>query len=409
MSGIKITSIFSKSMLISSMLLLFYSDALFAQNVNVAVKRSHSIQIQSSVSADLETIAAPDSLTIIAIRVAFQQDDNRLTSGDGTFGENSLPYLSDNDITIDPLPHDRAYFESHLEFAKNYFTRVSGNSITIDYRVLPDIYSLDRKMEYYSPTGETFSNEKLALLAEDSWAKVEQNGGFNTDGLNPDKTAFIIFHAGVGRDIQLTGTTLDITPQDIPSLSLNKESLSELLQVPSFSGFPINNGSFRITNTLILPRTLSRRGEDFTGGEFVLQLSTNGLICASIGSYFGLPDLFNTQTGNSGIGRFGLMDGESFFSYRGLFPPFPSAWERIQLGWQNAFTISNFQSTEIQLPAASANQANSIAKYNLSSGEYFLAENRHRDPENDGAILTIRQPDGTVVEQNFTNENQTFT
>jgi ribosomal protein S1 len=26
------------------------------------------------------------------------------------------------------------------------------------------------------------------------------------------------------------------------------------------------------------------------------------------------------------------MDGESFFSFRGLFPPQPSAWEKIKLG-----------------------------------------------------------------------------
>ncbi|NGP75886.1 T9SS type A sorting domain-containing protein [Balneolaceae bacterium YR4-1] len=392
-------------MLISSMLLLFYSHASIAQEISVS--RSHSIQ---SANTDLESIGAPDSLTIIAIRVAFQPDENRLTSGDGTFREGSLPYLDNENITIDPLPHDQSYFESHLEFAKNYFTKVSANRIEIDYRVLPEIYSLDRQMEYYSPTGENFSNEKLAQLAEDSWAKVEANGGFDTEGLNPDKTAFIIFHAGVGRDIQLTGTTLDITPQDIPSLTLNRNSLSDLLGDPSFSGFPINNGSFQVTNTLILPRTLSRRGEDITGQEFVLQLSINGLLCASLGSYFGLPDLFNTQTGSSGIGRFGLMDGESFFSYRGLFPPYPSAWERIQLGWDDAFTITSTQpSGKVQLSAASENVMNSIARYNLSSEEYFLLENRHRDPENDGATISIRQPDGTLVQQTFSNTNQTIT
>ena len=394
-------------MLFSSMLLLFYNSASHAQDVKL--KRSHSIQ---ALPTTLESIEAPDSLTIIAIRVAFEPDDNRLTSGDGTFGEGSLPYLQNNGITIDPLPHDQSYFEAHLEFARNYFTTVSGNSIDISYRVLPEIYTLDRQMEYYSPTGETFTNEQLALLARDAWEKVEELGGFDTQGLNPDKTAFIIFHAGVGRDIQLTGTTLDITPQDIPSLTLNRESLSNLLQDPAFTGFPINDGSYQITNTLILPRTLSRRGEDVTGEEFVLQLSINGLLCASLGSYFGLPDLFNTRTGNSGIGRFGLMDGESFFSYRGLFPPYPSAWERMQLGWQDVFRINASQtSNDIQLPAASllSNQSNGIARYSLSGEEYFLVENRHRDPENDGATLTIRRSDGTLVEQTFSNENVTFT
>lgn len=403
MSGKKSISFFYKSMLISGMLLLFCGTLSYAQNV--VLKRSHSIQ---ALNSEIGSIEAPDSLSIIAIRVSFQPDENRLTSGDGTFENGSLPYLSNNKITIDPLPHNQAYFEAHLEFAKNYFTKVSGDNIAVQYRVLPVIYQLDNQMEFYSPTGETFTNEKLALFARDTWQKVEENGGFDTSGLDPDNTAFVIFHAGVGRDIQLTGTTLDITPQDIPSLTLNRESLSTLLDDPDFSGFPINNGNFRVANTLILPRTLSRRGEDITGQEFVLQLSINGLLCASIGSYFGLPDLFNTQTGNSGIGRFGLMDGESFFSYRGLFPPEPSAWEKIQLGWQNAFTINVQLNGDIPLPASSLNQQNSIAQYNLSSDEYFLVENRHRDPQNNGATLTIQQPDGALVEQNFTNTDLTF-
>jgi len=396
----------AKSILLSSMLLFFCRYPVPAEAQPVPLQRSHALQINNhNSSLDVEV---PDSITIIAVRVSFQADQNRLTTGTGTFAENSLPYLENNPITIDPLPHDQSYFESHLEFAKNYFARVSDNQFTIEYRVLPEIYQLDNPMEVYSPTGETFSNEKLALLARDTWQKVEEAGGFDTSELDPDRTAFIIFHAGVGRDVQLTGTTLDITPQDIPSITLDSNAFSILLNDPSFNGFPVNNGTFRITNSLILPRTLSRRGEDFTGTEFVLQLSTNGLICASIGSYLGLPDLFNTETGSSGIGRFGLMDGESFFSYRGLFPPEPSAWEKKVLGWQTPFSISAQSETDIQLPAAALNDLSSIARYNLSSDEYFLVENRHRDPMNNGVTLTIKKPDGTLVQQNFENTNQTF-
>lgn len=390
------------------MLLFFcgYPDPAAAQSIQV--QRSHSLQTENSSTLSENVLEAPDSITVVAVRVSFQADENRLTSGDGTFGENSLPYLENNNITIDPLPHDRSYFEAHLEFAKNYFAKASDDQLTVEYRVLPDIYQLDNPMEVYSPTGETFSNEQLAYLARDTWEKVEENGGFETADLNPDQTAFIIFHAGVGRDIQLTGTTLDITPQDIPSISLDHNALSTLLDDPSFSGFPINGGTFRISNSLILPRTLSRHGEDITGTEFVLQLSINGLICASIGSYLGLPDLFDTETGDSGIGRFGLMDGESFFSYRGLFPPEPSGWEKKRLGWQDTFILSIQTESEVQLPAASLTNPVSIAQYNLSSDEYFLVENRHRDPMNDGAILTIRRPDGSLAEQSFSNNDETF-
>lgn len=390
-----------KSMLFLSMLLLFYHNPAYAQEVEP--RRNHAINSTTALHPNV-----PDTLAIVAVRVEFQPDENRLTTGNGTFQSGNLSYLDKGDVTIDPLPHDSSYFSSHLEFAKNYFEQVSGQQIAIEYRLLPNIYQLPRRMENYSPTGENFTNEKVAKLVTDTWTTVENKGGFPTSELDPEKTAFIIFHAGVGRDIELTGTTLDKTPQDIPSLFMGQVTLSNLLNDPDFVGFDINNGTFKVTNSLVLPRTLSRPGEDVTGKEFVLELSINGLLSASIGSYLGLPDLFNTETGNSGIGRFGLMDGESFFSYRGLFPPEPSAWEKIFLGWQSPFSITKQTDGAISLPSAGTHQNSSIAKLSLSSQEYFLIENRHRDPNNDGVTLTFRQPDGSLVTRKYSNQDEAF-
>lgn len=394
---------FLKSMFFFSVL-LFFKDG-YARK-QPPVKKSHSLNYNFERT---NRTLSNGTLHIVAAIVEFRPDDNRFTSGNGAFGSGSLTYLKNNSVTIDPLPHDQSYFEAHLEFAKNYFETVSGNKLSIEYKVLPGVHQLDQKMEYYSPTGLEFTNEQLAVLARDVWEKVEDNGGFDATGLDPENTAFIIFHAGVGRDIELTGTTLDKTPQDIPSLYLGKAALSQLLNDPGFEGFPINNGAFRIANSLILPRTLSRRGEDISGNEFVLQLSINGLLCATIGSHLGLPDLFDPVTGASGIGRFGLMDGAGIFSYNGLFPPEPSAWEKILLGWITPFEINPDSSIPVTLEAVSLRQTGFIAgKYALSSQEYFLVENRHRDPQNDGATLTIRKPDGSEVQQQFTNNDETF-
>ncbi len=383
------------------MLFLIFQPAAFAQQI--AIKKSHSI----TPSLQQNAVPTTGTLNVVAIMVEFEPDSNRLTSGTGIFGPGGLPYL-ENVVNqrVEPLPHDKYYFESHLEFAKNYFEKSSDGQLNISYQVLPQVYRLDKKMEEYSPTGETFTNEKIAYLIRDSWAKVNENGGFDATGLNPDETAFVIFHAGIGRDIELTGTTLDITPLDIPSIYLSKKGIGDLLDNPSFDGFEINNGSFRITNSLIIPRTESRRGLDIQENEFVFPLSINGLLCASIGSHLGLPDLFNTETGESGIGRFGLMDGASFFSYNGLFPPEPSAWEKTFLGWSTPFLVMAPDS--ISLPAATLNAPNSIAKYEISSTEYFLIENRHRDLNNSGVTLTFQKPDGSTVQQTFLNTNDQF-
>ena len=383
-------------------MLFYFSLSSFAQTQSL--KRTHPISSSNRVSSFVPTTG---TLDVVAIMVEFQPDSNELTSGTGVF-EGGLPYLLNEPTNIDPLPHNRSYFEAHLEFAKNYYEKSSDGQLTIDYRVLPDIYRLDKEMKEYSPTGKTFTNEKLAEFVVDSWTKVEENGGFDAAGLDPDNTAFVIFHAGIGRDIELVGTSLDITPQDIPSIILKKNNLSELLDNPNFEGIPINNGAFRISNSLIIPRTESRRGLDIQENEFVFPLSINGLLCASLGNHLGLPDLFNTETGDSGIGRFGLMDGASFFAYQGLFPPEPSAWEKTFLGWTTPFEISTQTEGDVSLTASTSNDFGNIARFNLSSTEYFLLENRHRDIAGNGVTLTIRRNDGTKVQQTFTNDNDTF-
>lgn len=400
-------------MLVFSMLFPFLSRVSTAQQVQL--NRSHAISLNNNASPSSLTQPATGTLDVIAIMVEFQPDSNRLTSGTGIFGSDGmdgLPFLSRaEDFRIEPLPHDQDYFEAHLELAKNYYEQSSDEKLSLNYHILPEVYQLPQKMEAYSPTGEVFTYEKIAQLTQDAWQAVENEGGIPTDittGLDPEKTAFIIFHAGIGRDIELTGTNLDITPFDIPSIYLDKNALGDLTDNAAFNGFPVNNGNFRVTNSMIIPRTQSRRGLDIQENEFVFPLSINGLLIASIGSHLGLPDLFNTETGDPGIGRFGLMDGAAFFGYNGLIPPEPSAWEKIYLGWQEPFEIDVNTPDPITLQAASGRSVHSIAKINLSASEYFLIENRHRDYNFNGITLTIQTPEGNLVEKTFTNQDEAF-
>ncbi|NBC02742.1 MAG: hypothetical protein GVY20_03460, partial [Bacteroidetes bacterium] len=350
----------------------------------------------------------PQNLKILGVMVEFQPDTNRFTSGNGTFDTGSIPYLEDPGTNIDALPHDQNYFEAHLEFVKNYFENVSRNQISVDFEVLPDIYKLPQKMANYSPIGEDPDLSEVSMFISDVWTQVNEKQDLTTDFKKSDNIAFVIFHAGVGRDVELTGTNLDKTPQDLPSFYLNKQTLANFLDDPSFSGFPINNGDLLVDNSLIVPRTLTRSGTDAVGNQFILPLSINGLLTAQVGSHLGLPDLFNTETGQSGIGRFGLMDGAGIFSYSGLFPPELSAWEKTYLGWETPFLVDTNSESNITLSSKSDKQNNSIAKIPLSKSEYFLVENRHRDPEGNGVTLTIKKSDGSYVSQTFTNQDLGF-
>lgn len=396
----------SSGIICMSLLFLFSAYCNSAQS---QVPQLHSLShLDLAVSTNDKPVEG--TLNIVAVMVEFQPDTNRFTSGNGTFGPGGLPYLEELGTNIDPLPHDQHYFESHLEFSKNYFEKMSGGKLDVRYQVVDEIVRLDKKMEEYSPVGEDPGFEPLANLARDTWERIHELGDLSIQLSPYENTAFIIFHAGAGRDIELTGTTLNQTPQDIPSVYLSQSALSRLLNDPGFSGFDIDNGNFLVDNTLIMPRTLSREGEDVTGNPFVLPLSINGLLTAQIGSYIGLPDLFNTETGESGIGRFGLMDGAGIFAYNGLFPPSLSAWERSFLGWDEPFKVNTRDETSVDLPAIRNEtvSGNNIAKINISNEEYFLVENRHRDPNGAGVTLTIREPNGNITQQTFTNRDEEF-
>ncbi|WP_158278639.1 T9SS type A sorting domain-containing protein [Rhodohalobacter mucosus] len=340
----------------------------------------------------------------------FQPDDNRFTSGNGTFEPGAIPYLENPGTSVDALPHNRAYFESHLEFVSNYYRRMSDSRLSISYTVLPDVYRLPEPMENYTDTGTDPELTPLARLVTDAWSLVAGSGDLPLEEFSQGdiRTAFVIFHAGIGRDIKLTGTTLDRTPQDIPSVYLDRDALSSLLADPSFTGIPIDNGSVIVNNSLIIPRTQTRAGTDVTGNRFLVPLSINGMLAAQLGSHLGLPDLFNTETGESGIGRFGLMDGASIFAYNGLFPPALSAWEKIRLGWAEPIELAYSESATLTLPADAPGLSQRIYKIPISSGEYFLIENRHRDPLGNGITLTIRKPDGSVATATFTNSDEAF-
>ena len=333
-------------------------------------------------------VLAQDTVRVLALMVAFKQDSDTRTTGDGTFE------TAGTAETIDPPPHDSAFFSQKLRFLRNYFSKVSNNQLEIQADLYPSVVTLGDTMAAYSPPASG-PNEPLGRLIQDGWTAASTlTPSFPFSSYN----AFILFHAGAGRDIDLINLLgYDPTPGDIPSLYVDLESLRSFLNDPAYQGVPVNGGAFRITNSLILPETETRVIGSGTSAS-TISLGMNGLLAATFGSYLGLPDLFNTSTGASGIGDFGLMDGAAIFAYSGLFPPEPSAWEKIRLGWARPIVLSSGTQT-ISLPAVGLTTTgqDTIYKIPITSSEYFLIENRIRDPLQNGQTLTLIQNGQQVV------------
>ncbi|HTY10723.1 MAG TPA: T9SS type A sorting domain-containing protein [Bacteroidota bacterium] len=328
----------------------------------------------------------PDTLRILAIMVQFQQDSDTLTTGNGRFDLTAAPQR-----IIDAPPRDSSYFADHLLFAKNYFPKASNGRQNVSTTVLGTVLTLSKQMKQYAPLASGGSGADLPMgeMIQEAWALADSaNPAFPFE----EYDLFVIFHAGAGHDVDLQSSIgYDPTPYDLPSLYFSLSGLQNLFGA-SFAGVPLkNHPAFFITNSIVLPETENRVLPASTGGNFLYQLSINGLIVANIASYLGLPDLFDTQTGGTAIGRFGLMDGQAIFSFSGLFPPEPCAWEKIFLGWTSPITVPA-GSSALRAPAGGLYQAaeDTIYKVPISAQEYFLVENRDRDAHKNGETLTIR-------------------
>ncbi len=324
-----------------------------------------------------------DTLNILAIMVQFQPDLYDATVGNGTFGSIYSEQTASRTDIIDPLPHDKVYFENHLEFVKNYYEKNSNGKLHINYTVADNIVTLDNTMRVYSPEVGSDDFSGIVNLAQESWQKFSAwNPNFDFSQYD----MFVVFHAGVGRDVSLPGS-LGLE-RDIPSVYLSLNSMRYYLG-NTFDGIEVGN-NFKIKNSAILPETESRESATIVGTA-LYQLTINGLAVSMVGSYLGLPDLYNTETGYSAIGRFGLMDGQSIFAYGGAFPPAPSPIEKMWLGWIEPKEIY-LKDTKVDLTTYAKAQAGdtTLVKIPINSSEYFLIENRQRDADNDGAVITYK-------------------
>jgi hypothetical protein len=339
----------------------------------------------------------PDTLYVYAIRVQFKQYNDPNTTGDGRFDlSNHYP------DSIDAPPHDSTYFLDHLEFMRNYFEKSSKGKLIIKYRMLGNVRNLPDNMASYSPVGNEGFN-KLGTLFFQAWSSVDSIDNV-FDGINPSKSAFVIFHAGVGRDVDLISQGIFQGQLDIPSIYLSNSSLKNIYG-DTTQGYYTRAGIV-IPSSLIIPEQESRIINTSFGASY-LELGMNGILAASLGSHLGLPDLFNTQTGITAIGRFGLMDGQSIFSYSGVFPPEPSAWEKQYLGWVNPIVINSPGTYRTLAASLDVNGNSSVYKVLIDAKEYFLVENRFRDAYKNGETVYYKK-NGILDSMPFSSDQDGF-
>jgi hypothetical protein len=342
--------------------------------------------------SQVKSFQGNDSLKILAVMVEFQEDRYDATVGNGKFG--SIYSHDYGDTIIDPLPHNAQYFEDHLLFAKNYFKKVSNGKVNISYKVLPEVLTVSKYMRDYSPGYNSTDFTNIGNLSKEVWELADQN--FSSVKFS-DYDLFIIFHAGVSSGIDLGTYSID---RNLPSIYMSSTALKKIFG-NDFNGISVNNGSSYVTNSIIMAETESREYSDVQNNVYLYQFSINGLLVNNIASYMGLPDLFNTTTGRSVIGRFGLMDSQGMNANYGMFPPDLSPWEKIYLGWETPVTISNAnQRINLAARLVASTGDTTLIKIPINSSEYFLVENRQQDALNN-LVNVVYKKNGNTYTKTF--------
>lgn len=325
------------------------------------------------------SVKSTGTVKICALRVEFIPDNEKGTTGDGRFLKESN---IDCGFVVDPPPHNREYFKDHIKALSNYYYHASHGRLIIDTlnsEVFPveddSVYVLPHKMSYYHPFSKEDSIDiRLVELFVDAVKLADGDVDFSRYDL------VVVFHAGVGQDFNIT---LDPTPFDIPSVYLGPSNFEEVSSevFPYSKGVPVDSGQTLINRGIILPETqnhlLYPEGKDiFAGYEDLCeyQIALNGTFALMFGFYLGLPALFNTETGESGIGKFGLMDQGSM-NLNGFVPALPSAWERVYMGWEEPIIAEG--DVVVRLKHAESGADTTVWKVPINDREYFLIENRY--------------------------------
>lgn len=320
-------------------------------------------------------------LMVLALRVDFKADNHEGTTGNGKFLLENISYYCDK-YTVDPPPHDKSYFNSQLKALDSYFRSVSNGQFGIDLErsdIFPTdfelAYTMPDSMSYYHPFLPDLSQVERDVLHEEHIVELFSNAiitAYQSDNIifsNYD--VVVVFHAGVSQDFAFD---FDSTPEDIPSTYIDYSMIRKYIGEDG-----IYAGDTYIKSGIILPETQNH----ILYPEMVEQFKQNGIqnVCnyqygltgtfaMLVGQAIGLPSLWNTETGKSGIGVFGLMDQGSN-NGRGLIPAPPMAWNRIFFRWEEPQKVTPDEIIEIE-----SRPAGKTLKIDIDDDEYFLIENR---------------------------------
>jgi len=326
--------------------------------------------------------AGIDTVHVLVIKAQFQIDSDTNTAGDGHFdyAGNGQPMYINGDwrnghnLDYEP-PHDSLYIHNQMVALRNYYLKISGGRLWIDFEQWPRAdtaaYTLPHQMSFYSDFyngGENWGAGLYVLLrdAVDAAGNDPGSCSFSTgSGANKIPKAVMVFHAGSCWQTDPYGA-------DLPSVFLQMDESSPII---------VKAGADTIYEGILDAETQSQDG---------MVLGSQGEIAHEFGHQLGLPDLYDYTMYSVGLGEWELMSYGSW-NMNAYVPPHISAWCKAFLGWAKLETLK--PGADIQVAFKWVADSNAIVKVPINSHEYYLIENRRAWVDPNSAITDSASAD----------------
>ncbi len=379
--------------------ILFFTTLIFS--FSIADVTHHSTPLFRTTVPDV-----PDTLEVVILKVAFQEDTSPLTTGTGSFNTGD----SEDGYALDPVGQrdSDAYWQQRFSFANAYYQNASHNQLAIKADIYPksnSAYLLPREMLGYGRTQKVKSEKGAQYDSTRTLLYMEFIADAVTTALDHSENPFIlpaaqpgthrvyiILHAGASRftDGASLGSSGANSPGDFIDFFIFKEDFIFLKDSPEHSsdtlGIPINLPALdTLTEIMVVSETASQ--DDLNWG-------ISGILANQLGRSIGIPNTHDVVTGESKLGQFDLMDYAGYNALNGFIPVLPSAWIRTYMDWAQPLLATPDSSTTTYAIAAhgaldSCNTlpCTEILKVPLNSKEYLLIENRQRSSTYNDSLL----------------------